>query len=290
MPTSTPALVRAAGCVVWRYGSHEPEVIVVHRPRWNDWTFPKGKLDRGEKPIAAAAREVEEETGLRVWLGPRLRDDHYTISSGQPKVVSYWCAQAPRKADITRYEPNEEIDQVEWCSLTEARKRLTYPRDVELLGELTLSAFDSSVLLVVRHAEARRRKTWHGDDGERPLAADGRRTAEQLAPVFAAYGVARVVTSDALRCVETMLPFVNAYDVKSRLEPGISQERATRKGLTRAAIRALGSDKRMAICTHRPLLPGLCAALGIGETELDPGGMMVIHRAEGRVRSVEKPE
>ncbi|MEJ7629416.1 MAG: NUDIX domain-containing protein [Nocardioidaceae bacterium] len=290
MASGTPAPVRAAGCVVWRYGSDELEVLVVHRPRWDDWSFPKGKLDPGEAPIAAAAREVEEETGLRVRLGPRLRDDHYTISSGQPKVVSYWVAQPPRNADITRYEPNAEIDKVEWLSLSGARRTLSYRRDIELLRELNVSAFDSSVLLVLRHAEARKRKTWHSDDGERPLAAEGRRTAERLVPVLAAYGVTRLVTSDALRCVTTLLPYANAYDVKSRLEPGLAEDGATDKSLSRVAAKALASRKRLAICTHRPLLPRLCAALGIGEASLDPGGMVVVHRADGKVLSVEKPE
>jgi 8-oxo-dGTP diphosphatase len=146
------------------------------------------------------------------------------------------------------------------------------------------------VLLVVRHAEARKRRTWRREDAERPLTAAGRRTSAQLVPVFAAYGITRVVTSDAVRCVDTMLPFVNAGKVKSRLDPGLSEDRATKKSIAKAAARALNSEKRLAICTHRPLLPGLCAALGIGETELDPGGMIVIHRAAGKVRSVEKPE
>lgn len=290
MASGTPAPVRAAGCVVWRYGSDELEVLVVHRPRWDDWSFPKGKFDPGEAPIAAAAREVEEETGLRVRLGPRLRDDHYTISSGQPKVVSYWVAQPPRNADITRYEPNAEIDKVEWLSLSGAGRTLSYRRDIELLRELNVSAFDSSVLLVLRHAEARKRKTWHSDDGERPLAAEGRRTAERLVPVLAAYGVTRLVTSDALRCVTTLLPYANAYDVKSRLESGLAEDGATDKSLSRVAAKALASRKRLAICTHRPLLPRLCAALGIGEASLDPGGMVVVHRADGKVLSVEKPE
>jgi 8-oxo-dGTP diphosphatase len=282
--------IRAAGCVVWRYGSVEPEVLVVHRPRWDDWSFPKGKLDPDETPHAAAVREVEEETGLRVWLGPRLRDTHYTLASGQPKVVSYWCAQAPRKADVTRYSPNDEIDRVAWCALSAARQRLTFARDVDLLDDFAVSAFDSSVLLVVRHAEARKRKTWRGEDAERPLTADGRRTAEDLAPIFAAYGVTRVITSDARRCVETMLPFVNRYDVKTRLERGLSEEGATRKSLARIADRVLASDKRIAVCTHRPVLPGLCSTLGIGETALDPGALMVIHRAKAEVVAVEKPE
>lgn len=290
MPRLQQSTVRAAGCVVWRRGDGEPEVLVVHRPRWNDWSFPKGKLDAREDAITAAAREVEEETGLRVRVGLRLHDDHYTISSGQPKTVSYWTAKPPPSADVTTYQPNSEIDAVTWLSLSKARRRLTYPRDVELLEEFAVSAFDSSVLLVVRHAEALRRKTWRRDDSERPLAAEGRRTAERLVPLLAAYGVTRVVTSSALRCVETMLPYVTAYDVEARLEPGLSEENVSDKALERLASDALQSSKRMVICTHRPVLPRLCAALGIEKSALVPGGRIVIHRAKGTVLSVEKPE
>lgn len=261
----------------------------MHRPRWDDVSFPKGKLEPGETAIAAAVREVEEETGLRVRVGHRLRDDHYTIASGQPKTVHYWIAQPPPSADVTTYEANAEIDGVAWMPLTQARQRLSYPRDVELLKEFDVSAFDSSVLLVVRHAEARPRKTWRGNDAKRPLAAEGRRAAERLVPVLAAYGIRRVVTSDALRCVETMRPFVNAYGVKTAVEPGLSEEGASKPALTELAARVLRSDKRLAICTHRPVLPGLCAALGIEKTSLAPGRLIVVHRSSGRVRSVEKP-
>lgn len=289
MSNGAGSLVRAAGCVVWRYGSDEPEVLVVHRPRWDDWSFPKGKLEPGEDCIAAAVREVEEETGLRVRVGPRLRDDHYTISSGQPKTVSYWIAQPPRNADITHYKANAEVDNVAWMSLTQARSQLSYARDVDLLHEFTVSAYDSQVLLVVRHAEARKRKTWEGEDAARPLAPEGRRTAEGLVAVLAAYGVTRVVTSDALRCVETMRPFVKAYDVKTRVKPALSEEEAAGPALAEVATKALLRHKRMAICTHRPVLPPLCAALGIEKTSLEPGGMIVIHRSAGKVLSVEKP-
>lgn len=290
MATAPVTTVRAAGCVVWRDGAKEPEVLVVHRPRWDDWSFPKGKLEPEEEPIVAAVREVEEETGLQVRIGPRLRDDHYTISSGQPKTVSYWIAQPRGTGDVSAYEVNSEIDAVAWVSLSDARRKLTHPRDVELLEELTVSAFDSSVLLVVRHAEAQKRKTWKRKDSERPLAPEGRRTAERLVPVLAAYGVTRVVTSDAKRCVDTMLPFVDAYGVKTRLEPGLSEEKVSEAVLGQLAAQALGSAKRTAICTHRPVLRKLYAALGIDKTPLPPGGLIVVHRAQGKVLSVEKPE
>jgi 8-oxo-dGTP diphosphatase len=289
-PTRT-GLVRAAGCIVWRYGSTEPEVVVVHRPRYDDWSFPKGKVDRGERPITTAAREVEEETGLRVRIGPRLRDDHYVMeTTGQPKVVSYWIGHPPPRADVSGYEPNNEIDQVRWMSLSTARERLTYQRDVDLLEEFRVSAFRSSALLVVRHAEAHKRKTWKHDDSERPLSAEGRRTAEDLVPVLAAYGITRVVTSDAVRCVDTVLPYVNAHQAKMRLEPGISEEGASDSSLQEIAAEALKSDKRMALCTHRPVIPRLSAALGFPSEEIDPGAIIVIHRSQGRIVSVEKPD
>jgi 8-oxo-dGTP diphosphatase len=281
--------MRSAGCVVWRDGGHEPEVVVVHRPRYDDWSFPKGKLERGERPLVAAAREVAEETGLRVRIGPRLRDDHYPLQTGQAKVVSYWVARPPADADLTRYEPNAEVDQVTWMSLSKARKRLTYPRDVDLLEEFTVSAFDSSSLLVVRHAEARNRRTWKHHDNERPLAADGRRQADRLLPILAAYGVTRVITSDAVRCVDTVLPFVNAYQVKLRLEPALSEAGMSDRALAKLARKALESKKRMVICTHRLVLPRLLRALGIAEEQIEPGEMIVVHRRKGKVLSTEKP-
>lgn len=285
--------MRAAGCVVWRAGAgdvDEPEVLVVHRPRWDDWSFPKGKINRGERSIAAATREVAEETGLRVRLGPRMRDDHYTISTGQPKVVSYWIARPPRHSDVSGYEPNSEIDRVEWMSLSKARTTLTYPRDVEMLQEFHVTAFDSTALIIVRHAEARKRRTWRRDDRVRPLSAEGRRAAQRLVPIFAAYGITRIITSDALRCQETMKPFASAYDVKLKLEPRLSEEKVTDKALAKLAKKALESNKRMVICTHRPVLPRLCAALGISDVALEPGSLLAVHRAHGRVLSVEKPE
>jgi 8-oxo-dGTP pyrophosphatase MutT (NUDIX family)/phosphohistidine phosphatase SixA len=289
MSTTEQPTIRAAGCVIWRYGSTEPEVLLVHRPRWDDITFPKGKLNRFEPAPVAAVREVREETSLRVSLGARLRDDHYLLQSGQPKAVSYWVGHPPRLADISRREPTEEIDEVRWLSVSKARKRLSYPRDVDLLDEFLSSSFDTSVLLVVRHAEARKRKTWRGDDSERPLTAVGARVAEQLAPVIDAYGITRVVTSDSTRCVETVLPYVNGYDVKMRLDHGLSEQGVSDKALARTARRSLDSHKRMLLCTHRPVLPRLFRALGIDDIQLEPAQMVIVHRRHGQIQAVEKP-
>ena len=105
-------VVQAAGCVVWRYGTTEPEVLLVHRPKYDDWSYAKGKLDRGESFAAAAVREVAEETGLTVRLGPRLPHQEYPVNGSRRKRVAYWAAPAPPRANITTYEANHEIDDL----------------------------------------------------------------------------------------------------------------------------------------------------------------------------------
>jgi 8-oxo-dGTP pyrophosphatase MutT (NUDIX family)/phosphohistidine phosphatase SixA len=284
---TNPRLIRAAGCIVWRYGNREPEVLLVHRPRLKDWSFPKGKLNRGETPIAAAVREVEEETGLRVKLGPRLPDQHYVVNGRTPKVVHYWSAQPPDKADVTTYVANSEVDDVRWLRLSKARKRLTYPHDKDLLDTFASSAFDSSPLVIVRHGQARSRKAWTRDDSERPLKVEGVRQAQGLVPLLEAYGISRVVSSDAVRCVDTVLPYVNARRARLKLDPDISEDGAVTKKVRRATRAALHSERRMAVCSHRPVFPDIFTALGIAPVALEPAGVVVVHRAAGKVVAVE---
>ena len=288
---TAPRVIRAAGCVVWRYGTKEPEVLLVHRPKYSDWSFPKGKLDRGETVVAAAVREVQEETGLRVRLGPALPDDRYTVHDGRatPKVVSYWSARAPKNADITTYRPNAEIDELAWVPVSKARSRLTYPRDVELLESFRSSGFDSFPLILIRHAQARKRDSWRGDDADRPLVAEGRAQAAKLATILEAYGVRRVVTSDAARCVETVLPYVNAHrKIRLRTSPALSQDECDPSVVRRLVRAALHSDRRVAICSHRPVLPLMFEALDIASVGLPPGGVVVVHRKGGHVVDLEQ--
>ncbi|MDQ4132445.1 MAG: NUDIX hydrolase [Actinomycetota bacterium] len=127
------APVRAAGGVVWRRGDGgRVEVAVVHRPKYDDWSLPKGKLDPGENEQDAALREVEEETGLRCRLGPELAGTEYRDRYGRPKTVRYW-SMSPVDGSFT---PNREIDEVRWLPLDEASGLLTYERDRSVLGSL----------------------------------------------------------------------------------------------------------------------------------------------------------
>ena len=193
--------ILAAGVVVFRPGR---EVLLVHRPKYDDWSFPKGKLDRGEHPTAAAVREVMEETGVRVRLGLPLGSQHYPIKVGT-KQVHYWVARAIGEGDVSGYEPNAEIDEVAWFPVDKARRRLSYQFDVETLNEALARARKTRTLVVLRHSQARSRKAWRGDDRRRPLLATGKQQAARLEPVLAAYHVRRLLSSTSTRCLPAAL-------------------------------------------------------------------------------------
>jgi 8-oxo-dGTP pyrophosphatase MutT (NUDIX family) len=126
-------MIEAAGGAVWRRTAKGAiKVLLVHRPRYDDWSFPKGKLDAGESARAAALREVEEETGLRCEAGPELVTTRYADSKGRSKRVRYWVMQ-PVSGD---FEPNDEVDEVRWCLLDEAAEQLTYDHDTMVIDAL----------------------------------------------------------------------------------------------------------------------------------------------------------
>lgn len=126
-------MIEAAGGAVWRRGAAgEVEVLLVHRPRYDDWTLPKGKLDPGESHLAAALREVEEEAGLRCEAGEELAQVRYEDRHGRPKTVRYW--EMKRVAGC--FEPNDEVDAIRWVPLATARGELSHPRDDDVLEAL----------------------------------------------------------------------------------------------------------------------------------------------------------
>jgi 8-oxo-dGTP diphosphatase len=135
--------VRAAGTVLWRRAPHGAgiEIALIHRPRYDDWSLPKGKLKRGEDHAAAAVRETREETGVRCVLGAPLPATYYW-NAGRPKEVQYWAAEAPSPPATPPFAPNDEVDRLAWLTPTAARQRLTHHRDRELIAALlrTLAA------------------------------------------------------------------------------------------------------------------------------------------------------
>lgn len=223
-------MIRAAGAVVWRGEEADPEIVLVHRPAYDDWSLPKGKLRNGEHVIAAALREVREETGLGVVLGRALPPVHY-LKDGRLKRVDYWLARDPGDGPDPGEEGgegigtgiDEEVDEVVWLPIEEAVRRLTYQWDRHLLRAVGAAPLTTTPLIFLRHALAGSRQEWKGDDDHRPLDERGRTQAEILATVLGAYRPERLVSSHSRRCTQTIGPYAERRGLEVRREKALSE-------------------------------------------------------------------
>jgi len=259
-----PELVPAAGALVWRRRRSRIEVALVHRSRYDDWSWPKGKLDPDETFAQAAAREVLEETGLQVRLGIPLPELVYGLDNGATKLVRYWAAQVVGGSGVLEHE----VDEVRWLDVETARRTLTYARDRIPLDALLEAERDGRLetwpLLLVRHAHAQARAAYRGDDdARRPLSERGRARAAALVPVLGAWAPERVVSSSSTRCVQTVKPFTSASGTRLQTRSALSEETfaARPEKAARQLTRALERADATALCTHRPLIPDLVAGL-----------------------------
>lgn len=282
--------IQAAGAVVLRRSGEAVEVLAVHRPRYDDWSLPKGKLEPGETPPAAAVREVTEETSLRVRLQSPLDSFTYRTPKGADKTVSWWRGTVvgdprPDPADDEELDDHRElleVDEVEWLSIDEADNRLDYELDRNLLGQ-ALQQPVTTPLIIVRHAKAISRKDWHGSDPDRPLRPRGRVQSRQLIGVLGSYGVGELYTSPWLRCTATLQP----YALDSRLsstalailneEEGSDDPAGVAEAMDQLRERAVTEHVPIAVCGHRPVLPHMLAALDVPERELATAECAVVH-------------
>jgi 8-oxo-(d)GTP phosphatase len=235
--------VRAAGAVVWRPAGSGAQVVLVHRPKYDDWSFPKGKLEPGEHVVLAAVREVAEETGLAVTLGRRLPYVQYD-NGGVPKRVDYWAATVA--AEASPFEPNSEVDEVSWQSASRASIRLSYERDVGTLAEFRAGAAQTVPLILLRHASAGSKADWPNGDISRPLDAAGAEDTLTLAPLLRCFGAARVVSAPAERCVATVRPYAASIGGVVEIEAAfeVAPSGNTRRGAAARAAAARGASGR----------------------------------------------
>jgi len=288
--------ILAAGGVLWRDGKNKVEVAVIHRPRYDDWSLPKGKLDVGETLAQTAYREIKEETGIESRLGPYLGMIEYFVPTGE-KIVHYWSAKA--LGESSTFTPNEEVDELRWLDLDEASDLLTRESDVEILENFENAPYDTTPLIFLRHAKALARSEWDGEDMDRPLALLGQRQAERLANIFAAYKIEELYTSDATRCLETVRPMSETLGLEINIKHSMSEyvfEKKPEKTLDFfKEIRNLVKEEKRStlLCGHNPILPQMLRELGkksefaITHEKLDPADAWVLHMKKKKIMQVD---
>jgi 8-oxo-dGTP pyrophosphatase MutT (NUDIX family)/phosphohistidine phosphatase SixA len=273
-------LIKAAGGVAWRPGPDgRPQILLVHRKRYDDWSLPKGKTEPGELLPVAAVREVLEEGGARLALGRRLVSVRYQVG-GRPKRVHYWAARVASLDE--RAVPNSEVDEIAWVDAARAVEHVSYRHDHGVLADFTRLPAQTVPLILLRHAKAVQKSAWKHADHRRPLDDAGRADAKALAELldcFApAVGSARhpaLITSPAARCVETLRPFAELSGAPLREEPSLylhhqppmTDAADSSRSLAALAAAVLAAGEPAIICAHRENLPHLqtavLAALGI---------------------------
>jgi len=288
-------LIEAAGGVLWRTAADGggAEVCIVHRPKYDDWSLPKGKLDRGEHVLLAAAREVWEETGFTPTVGRPLGEIHY-LKDGTPKRVRFWAMRVASG----EFNPNDEVDELRWLSPADALSRLSLDRDPSVLETFVADTAPTVPLVIVRHASAGDPAAWNGDDAQRPLDDTGRDQADALAELLHLYGAADVLSADVVRCTQTVQPFADKSSLTVHAEPLLSDAGYTQNPSASAerllAIAAGGTP--MVLCSQGTVIPGLVTELGRSygfsvpkDPSLRKGDAWVVHLAvdEHRIVAVE---
>jgi 8-oxo-dGTP pyrophosphatase MutT (NUDIX family)/phosphohistidine phosphatase SixA len=290
MPTPT-RLIEAAGGVLWReaLGGSGVEVALIHRPKYDDWSLPKGKLETGEHPIIGGVREVFEETGFVAIPGRSLGEVRY-VKDGDPKRVRYWAMRMETGA----FSPNDEVDQVMWLPPREGQQHLSPDRDRRILAEFARDPDPTWACLLVRHGSAGDRASWPGDDRERPLDEVGHAQAAELATVLDAFAIRRVLSADVLRCLETVGPFAAARHLTVESEPLVSETgfAAHPDTAVERLLAIIAGAESSVVCSQGKAMPdliaGVCRAFGSlspPDTSTRKGGMWALHfAANGKAR------
>ncbi len=286
-------IIQAAGAVLWRRLSDDlVQVALIHRPRYGDWSFPKGKVEADESEVACAHREVLEETGFESIFGPELCKVEYPVGEFA-KTVRYWSAEAVGESngahDVT------EVDQIIWVTVEDAYNKLSREGDKEVLKNFEKFGTDTTPLILLRHGKAIAREEWEGDDGDRPLAQLGQQQAKRMLATYLPYGINEIHTSDAVRCYETVVPMARSLKLDTIYWSELSEYafEKDKKASVRVVQEIIESEARAIVCGHNPVLPGMVAKF-IGKKsfkQLDhglmPGESWILHHREGEIVAID---
>jgi 8-oxo-dGTP diphosphatase len=290
---SETSVIQAAGAVLWRYSaSKKLEIALVHRPRYDDWSLPKGKVEEKESHIACAFREVLEETGYTPVFGPEIGQATYKVEEGK-KLVRYWSARAA-DAPPTPVDKNE-IDEVLWLEVKDARKKLTLDDDREIVDFFIDFGVDTTPLVLLRHAKALKRSDWDGEDSDRPLDNLGQLQAKRLLPQFYPYNISEIHSSDAYRCMQTVEDLSRTLQLNCIVGLDLSEDvySKDKEAALEYVSTLMNKNKNVMICSHNPILPKVLKNL-VGkkyfkelDSKLEPAEAWVVHHRDGEVVSVD---
>jgi 8-oxo-dGTP diphosphatase len=239
-------------------------VVVVHRPRYDDWSLPKGKLDAREHALTAAVREIDEETGLAVVTGRRSLRTSYPVPEGI-KRVDYWVMQSLGGT----FEPNHEVDDLRWLSIPAAAELCSHEHDRTVLADLARTDVPMMPRLVlVRHGRAGDRSEWDGPDDLRPLDERGRRQAQRLAEVLPLFGPDDVLSAPPVRCRDTVAPLAERLGLDIRSAPelgeeGFQDDPEAGLALVERLLAARDQPGVTVVCSQGGAIPSVLMTLGV---------------------------
>ncbi|MDR0960623.1 MAG: NUDIX hydrolase [Propionibacteriaceae bacterium] len=277
-PTLPDRPIWAAGAVVLRGAGKRREVVLVHRPLYDDWVIPKGKAEPGELLVRTAVREVSEESAVVIRLGAPLEPIRYPINSGT-KIVMHWVGVPQR---VRKHKPDDEVDDVAWVRVDEALKRISYADERTVLEE-AMSLPETTPFIIVRHAKAVRHDEWPKDDAKRPLDHRGRKQLKYLNQILRAYDARSLIASSATRCQQTLATYAKREELTVKPVSLLSEEigganpagvKRYMRGLAEKTVR---TRVPTVVCGHRPVLPAMLDALGLDERPLSTAACAIAH-------------
>jgi 8-oxo-dGTP diphosphatase len=282
-------MIRAAGALLWRETTERTiEIALIHRPKYDDWTLPKGKIEEGETALQCAYRELIEETGITASFTRQLGTVEYE-ESGQRKRVIFWAAQCAK--DASQFIANEEVDQLEWLSPELALSKASHESDQEMIENFLSQSPRTDTLIILRHTKALERGDWDEEDSQRTLDELGFDQAQLLIKHLQPFAIEEIYTSDFTRCVQTVTPLAHSRGLSITQVPSLNEYTFNEDPLRSVSFaNALKQDeKNILICSHNPVIPTMLR--GILNTKLknkdliklEPGDAWIVHRVQGEI-------
>jgi 8-oxo-dGTP diphosphatase len=282
-------MIRAAGALLWREtNEREVEIALIHRPKYDDWTLPKGKIEEGETALQCAYRELFEETGIKASFTRQLGSVEYE-ESGQRKRVIFWAARCA--LDASTFVVNEEVDQLEWLAPENALAKATHDSDRQMIESFLSQPHHTDTLIILRHTKALERGDWDEEDSQRTLDEIGFDQAQLLIKHLEPFAIDEIYTSNYVRCVQTVTPLSHSRGLNMTQVPSLNEETFNEDPLRSVSFaNALKQDeKNILICSHNPVIPTMLR--GILNTKLknkdliklEPGDAWIVHRVRGEI-------